>query len=225
MNRPWQFPSPIERIAIVALSSFALLGLSGCGDPVDRAQIVSQDEMTISFFIEGAEDIVAITHSGAMPLKQLPADIQPLQPTPAGHSLGLIAKVRDGDGAVIGFASELEDFPIVDEFNDKNVWDTYWTVVINGRGSLLLYEKESLGPEVGSIFSETHKRTDDWTGNLVHASNVGPAPSGLGVIVGGTGEFSGADGTFEEIGTLRRFTPDGDIDASIELRVKYTPAP
>lgn len=210
-------------IGIAAIAAASAIWLPGCGRP--DADQSAGDNKTISFFIDGPADFVSLSHSGAAPIKPVPAHIRPLQPARNGNSLGLTATLRDASGEVVGLASELEDFPIADTFDSATVWDTYWTVVINGRGSLLLHEKESLGPDLGRIFGETLQGTQDWTGNFVHASNVGPSPDGYGVIVGGAGEFAGATGFFEEIGTLRRFTPEGDLDASIELRVRYAKTP
>ena len=43
-----------------------------------------------------------------------------------------------------------------------------------------------------------------------------------GLVVGGTGEFEDAQGSFIEIGRLRGMQPDGALDGSMELRVKLS---
>lgn len=218
------FSRQIARLCFSAAVAVFSVGLASCDRPrtgLNDVEPKRLNETTVSFFMQGPADFISLSHSGAAPIKLTPSDIRPLLSSRDGNSLALTAILRDRNGEVVGLASELEDFPISDDFDGASVWDTYWTVVINGRGALLLHEKESLGPEVGRVFAETLQGTQDWTGNLVHASNVGPSPDGFGVIVGGTGEFEGATGFFEEIGTLRRFTPKGDLEATIELRIRF----
>ena len=141
-----------------------------------------------------------------------------------GPGLALISQVRDIDGAIVGVASELEDFSSGGGPASGQAWDTYWTISIYGRGSLFLYEQERVLPEHIKIFSDIRSSDVDWTGNDVKATNVGPSPDGFGIVIGGTGEFEGATGVFEEIITMRRFTTAGLLDASVELRVRLNTA-
>jgi hypothetical protein len=173
---------------------------------------------TLSLVMELPADAIALTHGGA-PIAAFPQGIATLQDTPVANALALTARVRDSDGRTVGLATELEDFPRGEALDADTVWDTYWTVMIVGRGSLYLHEKESLGPTVARIFGDAAQRGRSWEGVHREPSTVGPLPERNGEIVGGTGEFAGASGAFREIGTLRRFTSRGDIEATIELRL------
>lgn len=177
---------------------------------------------SLSFFLKIPEDGLALTH-GKMDhgLKPFPGGIKSLADTPIANTLALVSRVRDREGNLVGLASELEYFEQKPKSDGLQVWDTYWTLMIAGRGTLYLYEKESLGPEVADIFFSTKSKNSPWIGSLTWASNVGPHPSGHGVIVGGTGDFLGKVGTYEEIGTLLKFTSDGEITADIEIRLHF----
>lgn len=199
--------------AIFAVFALVMFGL----------QARAADERVLSFFIETSQDAIAITHGGKdAGLKPFPEGILTLAGTNIANTLALTARISDASGALVGLATELEDFPTAIMDHGAQVWDTYWTLMIVGRGSLFLYEKESLGPDVARVFSETRNGSKDWHGSLTHPSNVGPLPSGEGIVVGGTGEFTGATGSFQEIGTLKRFTTEGELDARIELRVRLS---
>ena len=71
-----------------------------------------------------------------------------------------------------------------------------------------------------------HVRTTgkDWTGNWTVQTTVGPREDGRGIIVGGTGEFAGANGTFVEIDRVTRYTTDGAMMGEFELRVARAPS-
>ncbi len=187
----------------------------------DAAREISK---TLSYFIEMPEDGLALTHGQqGVELKPFPKGIQVLEGTEIENTLALTVRLRNQSRELVGLASELEYFPEVLDEDGKQVWDTYWTLMVSGKGSLFLYEKESLGPKIAKVFFETQQGDEDWQGRLTEPTNVGPLSTGHGVIAGGTGEFSGASGSFEEIGTLTAFTTSGELTASIELRLHLDP--
>jgi len=98
---------------------------------------------TESFFIGLPTDGIAMTHGGEVALAAGPPGIALLQETKIRNGFALLAKVRDVNDVVIGFASELETFPTdSDMLSESVIWDTSWTVMIPGRGSLYLQEQE-----------------------------------------------------------------------------------
>jgi len=187
------------------------------------AQTVTVPETSMSFFLKIPEDGMALTHGKlGHGLKAFPDGIKSLADTPLANTLGLMSRIRDMNGNLVGLASELEYFPQKPKSDGSPVWDTYWTLMIAGRGTLFLYEKESLGPKVADVFFNAKNRRASWTGSLTWPSNVGPEKNGHGTIVGGTGEFTNMSGTFEEIGTLLEFTPKGELTADIEIRLYFS---
>ncbi len=196
---------------------FTAFGLFAMGA---AAQPASDTGETQSFYLDTAKDVLAVSHEGKVAIRATPEGITQVN----GPGLALISQVRDQAGAVIGVASELEDFSASGGPASGGIWDTYWTINVFGRGSLFLHEKEQVLPEHIEIFSDILGSDADWTGNDTKATNVGPAPGGFGKIIGGTGEFEGATGVFEEIITMRRFTTTGLLDATIEIRVRLEPS-
>lgn len=206
------------------LTGLLAVAVAGCsvGSDANKAK-----RETTSYFIEVPADFISLTHGGKLPLKMHPAGILSLENSPVSSTLALTTRLRDKDGRLVGITSELEDFAVAGggpvPKGAGPVWDTYWTLLIAGRGSLYLHEKESLGPTVARIFAQARERKQDWEGNHSESSTVGPLPGRQGEIIGGTGAFYGASGTFREIGTLKKFTRDGQIEAQIELRLELDP--
>lgn len=198
----------------------ALAGALALGACASAPTIAAPPSQAISFFIEMPEDGISLTHGGALAIRAMPPGIATLRDTPIPNALALTTLLRDSERRVVGLATELEEFPLSPAPEGEPVWDTYWTLMIVGRGSLLLHEKESLGPTVGRIFREAASEGRGWAGSHTESSTVGPLPDRNGEIVGGTGDFAGASGTFREIGTLRSLSSEGEIEATIELRLE-----
>jgi len=177
------------------------------------------DSYTLSFFLNTSKDLLSMTHGNTVPLASFPEGIPTLAGTPIANMLAFTGIIREKSGTIIGIASELEEFPINVPEGTPLIWDTLWTVMLQGRGSLYLYQQETMIEEDVKIFSGAIQSGQTWTGNKTHATTYGPLPSGYGIIKGGTGEFEGATGTFQEIITLQKFTPEGHLGALIELRL------
>jgi hypothetical protein len=179
---------------------------------------------TESFFVELPADGLAMTHGGDVALASGPPGIAVLQETKISNGFALLAKVRDADNEVIGFASELESFPAgVDMLRENVVWDTSWTLMIPGRGSLYLHEQEQSGELGAKIIIPVQESGEAWRGDWTVTTTVGPRPDGYGTIVGGFGEFEGAKGKFQEIVTLTGFEPAGIMIGQVELRLTFDP--
>jgi len=59
----------------------------------------------------------------------------------------------------------------------------------------------------------------NWTGSLPAQVSVGPHPSGRGIIIGGTGIYEGATGTFVEKVELRSLTTEGELRGVMYLQI------
>jgi hypothetical protein len=177
-------------------------------------------ESVESFYIELPGDGIAVTHGGDLVLAAGPPGIPLLGEERIRNGLALLVKLRDAGGNIIGFASELETFPEnADHVNADVLWDTDWTLMIPGRGSLYLRQQEhsrGLGPKVIRPTLETGR---PWEGEWTVTTTAGPRPDGRGVVVGGAGEFEGVRGSFVEIVTLTRYEQEGVLHGRVELRI------
>ncbi len=174
-----------------------------------------------SFFIDLPNHGVAVTHSGKMLLGAGPPGIPLFTEEKIQNGLAIIMKVRSAAGEVIGFATELEVFPAgANMLEGDVVWDTDWTIVIPGRGTLFLHQQEhstELGPKV---VGPTLKTGEPWVGDWTVTSTVGPRRDKKGVIAGGSGEFTGITGWFTETIRLTKFTKEGAMFGTVELKVE-----
>ena len=207
------------------LAAGVLASVPGRGLP-HVAPIVKNEggEIVESFFLESPRDGIAVTHSGKMPLGVFPPGAQRFSEPAIERGFALFAKVRNANGEVIGVAAELEVHPESGNIlTDDIVWQTEWTVVIPGRGVLFLHQEEhsgELGPKVLKPVLETGK---PWEGDWTVQTTSGPGPGGRGLVVGGSGEFAGASGSFVEIDRVTKLTTDGVLEGTFELRVSREP--
>lgn len=184
---------------------------------VYSTSVFADNLKVISLFLHAPDDIISVTHGGQVGLATFPEAIPSLANTDVADTLLLTNTVRDESGKVVGIASELEYFPEV-PMQPESVWDTYWLVVIPGRGSLYAYHQESLGSDAYEVFKRAAGEAQGWSGQIKKISTVGPMPGNKGRIMGGTQEFEGAQGTFIEVADLRKLTAQGELHAVIELR-------
>lgn len=169
-----------------------------------------------TFFVRMPGDVISVTHGGAVGLKPFPEGVPALTDPALKTALALTVRIRNEEGEVIGFASELEDFPGGKDPAAK--WNAWWTVVIPGRGSLFAFEEEAI-PAAHAPAFESVAGGKDWQGSIGAQVAVGPGKDGKGVILGGEGEFAGARGSIAEFTTLEGLTTDGVMTGVLELRV------
>jgi len=103
----------------------------------------------------------------------------------------LTTKVRSSTGAVCGFGSEQADIDF-----DALVSHATWTLTLPGRGTLFLAQDEDLAllfQILGEMIAggELERSYDP---PLTVVTTIG-----IGEVIGGTGEFEGARGTFREV--------------------------
>ncbi|MCC7414397.1 MAG: hypothetical protein IT495_22470 [Gammaproteobacteria bacterium] len=206
----------MPKIGIGALTATVLLSL------VVRSGVATARQAGESFFMELPDDGIAFTHGGNMALAAGPPGVALLSEPRVQSGLAILAKLRDASGEVVGFASELEVFPPGADMLQEVVWDTDWTLVIPGRGSLYLRQQEHSGELGAKVIIPTRESGESWRGEWIVTTTVGPRADGRGVIVGGAGEFEGATGSFLEIVTLTGFDLPGILLGRVELRLDMT---
>ncbi len=219
------------KLRLIIMYAPLVMAIVGCWNPVPAADQAAfspfstratRGGTTEYFFIVEATDILAFTHPGVSELPRKPADIGALSEPGLSKMFAVMGKLRDVNGELIGVASELiDERPEHDLSVGVFSKDTVWTLVISGRGSLYLSQIEDNGPVVFDFIEPNVRSGESWTGEFVFTPTIGPGADRLGMIVGGTGEFEGAMGTFIETVRITRFEPNGTSDAVLELKVSY----
>jgi hypothetical protein len=202
--------------------SAAILLIPSCQTVSQAANTYTQRAPDESFVIETSLDVLAVTHGGQLAIRPEPPGIALLDAAPVARQLALMAQIRDEAGKLVGIASELEIFP--ENEADKANWQTWWTLVIPGRGALYLRQIETIADEHRSAFEAAYAG-QAWRGSAYGRSTVGPAENGHGVIDGGTGDFAGVRGTFVEEQELLEITADRQLKARLFLKLYYTDEP
>lgn len=223
------FEAPKMTIRAAIASFGAALLMNGLTPALaqDQTTAYSQPqagEQVLSFHATMPQHTIAVTHGGNVGLGVYPAGIPTF--TESGIRTGFLAnlKLTDAQGAVVGFASELEIFPETSPAEGEDVrWQTGWALA-TARGMIFLEQIEHSGGLGPRIIQPVRASGKEWTGDWRITTTVGPLADGRGRIVGGTGEFAGITGSFVEIDRLTRFTPDGQMYVDIELRL-FTRSP
>lgn len=180
-----------------------------------------------TLYFRAPDDGIAATHDGRKPIRVFPAGITPLDDKALASAFVLVAKARNQQGEVVGFASEMEDVaPETDVLRGRMVMRSTWTVELPGRGTLFCDQVEDASEFARKVVMPAFLLGQTWEEPWTFVTTVGPGPQGRGVIVGGTGEFEGASGHCVEVTHLRRFTPQGEMTLTMELQLAYAkPAP
>ncbi|MEW6443870.1 MAG: hypothetical protein AB1640_23240 [bacterium] len=173
-----------------------------------------------SLFIDLPGQRVAVTHCGTVPLALLPPEIPRLSEPGLSGSVATLASVRNGRGEVVGFAAELEIRPKEDLLGGDPEWDTDWVVVLPGRGTLYLHQTERSRELGREIMAPTLASGLPWQGDRSVQMTSGPLANGRGAILGGTGDFETATGSFVEIDRVTGFLPQGVLVGTVELRIQ-----
>ncbi len=198
-----------------------VLGVALAGEPSPDPR---PGEKTLSFFLDTTLDTVAISNNGLNLLAPFPAGIPLLDEPNIQPGLAILAKIRDEHGEVIGFASELEDFPPEGPTPEGELrWKTAWTLVIPGRGSIFLNQIEDARELLTLVIWPTLATGIPFEGDYSAIPTDGPRFDGRGVIVGGTGDFKRLRGSFVEIARVTRFDPMSTpgLELTLELRLFY----
>jgi hypothetical protein len=169
--------------ALVVSGAVMLLSPVASADEARRCE-----RMTLDF---PAQDYIAASLApGAFPAS-FPAGVGTLSEPAIQRGLLLAGKLRDAQGEVVGFATEQADLDFA-----ARVSTGTWTLTLPGRGTLFLSQQEDLSLLV-QLLGEMQA-----SGELERAYSpplVVTTTLGKGTVVGGTGEFEGAKGTFREV--------------------------
>jgi hypothetical protein len=151
-------------------------------------------------------DIFAFTTGGDFPPHMhVPVGILSFKGTELDTSVCACMRLRDKSGKVVGFGSELE---VIATEAGAPV-DVYFTIVLPGRGTL---------------FFQTFKKNEDLTSNApggewTFRPTVGPGKDGKSVMLHGTGEFEGVQGShFQEVHIFHLEPGAADYDATHKVR-------
>lgn len=151
------------------------------------------------------EDILALSHGGQIPMDLIPPGIRGLGHTPIAHQLAVMAMIRDAAGQVIGLHTEIETFPKAGGAE----FEVYLTVVIAGRGALVVRELKSYGGTALQQPMAVAAEQGEWIGELEVIHTTGPEPGGFGRVIAATGDFAGLTGIQRQVSVFRRLTPRG----------------
>lgn len=153
-------------------------------------------------------------------IANFPAGTLKLQAPNVRNGLAMIGQLRDRRNRPIAFATELEavheDSRLI---SGKIMTHTTWTIVIPGRGALVMYQVEDnwllfkrfVLP--GLLFG-TH-----WQGSWKNLNTLGPSPQGYGEIIAGSGAFAGKRGHFVEFAELTKFAANRDFVGTMDLYI------
>lgn len=184
------------------------------------------------FYWSMPDDLLARTHGGQVPGPLTPPGITGFAGTSVSSMLGMMMTIRDESGAAVGIASELEVWPVEGTMVDLmqaagpatdircQVW---FSIVTRDRGALFGYETKDLAnPTMSSLFGNVAQSGKEWTGDVSVVTTNGPVER-KGIVVGGTGDFSGAKGTFTQTIEIRHIPVDGmtAMTACEEYRLEF----
>jgi hypothetical protein len=177
---------PVRTLSVVAVVSLSLLSADRLG-PVAPAAAEEDHRLVLTF--EPRDYIAASLAPGGFPAS-FPAGVGQMTEPAIQRGLLLAGKIRDEQGAVIGFATEQADVDFA-----ALVSTSTWTITIPGRGALFLSQREDLTllfQIIGDLLARgEYDRSYDPPLETV-------TTLGAGDIVGGSGEFAHAHGTFVE---------------------------
>jgi hypothetical protein len=180
-----------------------------------------------AFVIQWPDDrIQPLDATVAAPLVRAGSAVVMLEAAAEGQLVGPSAEIfrlRDVAGNVIGLASRSTSRrPTRD---GAAVQGTDWMLLLPSRGTLFMTQTNSrdVAPRVrgaggaAAVFVPAVDAPGFWAaGNRLRVTG-GPGPAGEGQVVGGSEEFAGMRGTFDESWELEEVSADGSTRGQIKL--------
>jgi hypothetical protein len=158
---------------------------------------MSRIEVAEEFYWDAPGDLVAFTTGRDFPAHMhVPPGIASFAGTEIESAVIAVVMLRDKSGKVVGFGSELEVRLPPDDKGETV--DVYFTIVLPGRGTLFLQEFKNAG---NNLSGEVHSE-------ISFSPTVGPGTDGKSVILCGTGEFAGVQGSHFQRIHVYQLTPD-----------------
>lgn len=171
-----------------------------------------------TFLIQWPQDRVVL---GAAPgLRQIGAAIALDEGDPAGASVE-VYRLRDSAGNVVGLASRSTSQRAA--AGGSSVQGTDWVLLLPSRGALFLTQvnQHDVAPRRRATDGELQVAVDDvaglWSrGNRLRITG-GPGGDGAGRVAGGTDEFYGLSGSYDETWDLEEARAGGVTQGRITL--------
>lgn len=141
-----------------------------------------------------------------------PAGIGLLTEPAIQRGLILACKLRDLTGNVVGFATEQADLDFA-----AAVSTATWTLTLPGRGTVFLSQREDLALLVQILgeMQSTGQLERTYSPPLQVVTTIG-----TGEVVGGTGDFAHAHGTFREVDLVERISLlTGSLDVTDRVEI------
>jgi hypothetical protein len=135
-----------------------------------------------------------------------------------GAASAEVFRLRDLAGNVVGLASRSTSMRV--GAAGVRAQGSDWTLLLPSRGTLFLAQSNSrdVGPQPGA--AGPVPATDSvpfWAQATRVRVTAGPAPNDAGAVVGGTEEFAGLRGSYDETWELEEVAADGSTRGRISL--------
>jgi hypothetical protein len=191
--------------------------------PLDLAGGYQSERLHLGWVLE--TDMLAQTHGKLAKIPFHPPDIAPLTDLALRRGYLTLSRLRDEKGEVTAIGSQVETVAL-----DSRIWkreieaNTDWTITVPGRGVLFLSQREG-GPDIATLQSIAKKQGTPWRGFRKVNHTIGPVPGRRGIVHGGTGQFNGVVGVFEELNTFTEVPAEGDLRGRADLELILLHAP
>ncbi len=131
-----------------------------------------------------------------------------------------VFRLRDADDNVVGLASRTTSRRSAG--GGPPVQGTDWILLLPSRGALFMTQLNGIdaAPRPGGHGSDLVPAADApgfWSAGNRLRITAGPAQGGAGEVVGGSDEFAGLEGTYEETWELEDAAPNGPTRGHITL--------
>lgn len=207
--------NPINKLSLGLLAGLmAFTSAVQAQTPADFDKAALSKARKEAFYWD-VEGIFALTDGGFVFIDHIPKGIKTLVDTPAKDLLLLATFIENEAGDVVGIGSEHEEFQRPLSADGKH--DATWTLKLAGRGTLIGHQIEITTQETRDFLAKIRAMDGPWSGEFIAGGTIGPAPNGMGIIIGGTGEFRGARGFMTEENIYRSY--DG---STYDVRTRLT---